>query len=263
MEIFNKLRKVVLVVEYDGGRYFGFQWQKDQPTIQDELEKAILKLTNEERRVIAACRTDTGVHARGQVVSFRTGSAWPVKVFVSGLNHYLPRDISVLKAGAVSGRFNVMKDAVSREYRYQILNRRSRASLGNDIYYHVATELDAGRMDLASKLLIGEHDFASFVTEWDREESTVRTIYDAGVKREGEVVAFSVRAKSFLTHQVRNMVGTLVRVGTGKMGIEEFESIFEMKKLSLAGPTAPAHGLCLIKVIYADNSEFKYENLCT
>jgi tRNA pseudouridine38-40 synthase len=263
VEIFNKIRKIVLVVEYNGGRYFGFQWQKDRPTIQDELEKAILKLTGEERRVIAACRTDTGVHARGQVTSVRTGSMVPVKAFVSGINHFLPRDISILKAGIVSDRFNVMKDAVSREYRYLILNRRPRASLGNDMYYHVSAELDAGQMDLASKLLIGEHDFASFVTDWDREESTVRTIYDAGVEREGDQIAFHVRAKSFLTHQVRNIVGTLVRVGTGKMGTEEFRNILEMKKLSLAGPTAPAHGLCLMKVIYADNSEFKYENLCT
>jgi tRNA pseudouridine38-40 synthase len=263
VEIFNKLRKIVLVVEYNGGRYFGFQWQKDQPTIQDELEKAILKLTGEERRVVAACRTDTGVHARGQVASCWTGSELPVKAFVSGLNHFLPRDISILKAGTVSAGFNVMKDAVSREYRYLILNRKPRASLGNDMYYHVTAELDAGQMDLATKLLIGEHDFASFVTDWDREESTIRTIYDAGVERGGDEIAFHIRAKSFLTHQVRNIVGTLVRVGMGKLGIEEFRNILEMKKLSLAGPTAPAHGLCLMKVIYADNSEFKYENLCT
>jgi tRNA pseudouridine38-40 synthase len=127
----------------------------------------------------------------------------------------------------------------------------------------VVAELDAGRMDLASKLLIGEHDFASFVTDWDREKSTVRMIYDTGVRREGDEISFHIRAKSFLTHQVRNIVGTLVRVGTGKMAIEEFRNIFEMKKLSLAGPTAPAHGLCLMKVIYKDNSEFNYENLCT
>jgi tRNA pseudouridine38-40 synthase len=263
VELFNKLRNIVLAVEYNGGRYFGFQWQKDRPTIQDELEMAILKLIGEERRVTAACRTDSGVHARGQVVSFRTDTVLPDKAFVSGLNHFLPKDISVLRAGTVSAGFNVMKDAVSREYRYLILNRRPRASLGNDMYYHVAAELDAGQMDLASKLLIGEHDFASFVTDWDREQSTVRMIYDTGVQREGEEIAFHVRAKSFLTHQVRNMVGTLVRVGTGKMGIEEFRNILEMKKLSLAGPTAPAHGLCLMKVIYKDNSEFKYENLCT
>jgi len=263
VEFFNNFIKIVLVVEYNGKRYCGFQWQKGSPTIQDELEKAIHKLTGENRRVVAACRTDTGVHAEGQVTSFWTGSALLPQKFVSGLNHYLPEDISIVKAGVVSEKFNVMKDAVSREYRYQILNRRTRASLGNDIFYHVVAELDAELMNVASKLLIGKHDFASFVTDWDREESTVRRIYDAGVERDGEKVAFHVKAHSFLTHQVRNMIGTLIRVGTGKIGFEEFRNILEMKKLSLAGPTAPAHGLCLMKVIYVDNSEFKYENLCT
>ena len=124
-------------------------------------------------------------------------------------------------------------------------------------------ELDTGLMDEASKLLIGEHDFASFVTAWDRDGKTVRHIYDTGVTREGQRVTFQVAANAFLTHQVRNIVGTLVRVGTGKIGIEEFKNILELKQLSLAGPTAPAHGLCLMKVIYADYSEFKYENLCT
>jgi tRNA pseudouridine38-40 synthase len=263
VEFFNNLKKIVLEVEYNGKRYYGFQWQKGCPTVQDELEKAVLSLTGENRRVSAACRTDTGVHARGQVVSFRTGLDLQPRKFVSGMNHYLPEDIAVSGAASVSTRFNVMKDAVSREYCYRIVNRRPRTALESDMYYHVMAGLDAGLMDSAAKLLIGEHDFASFVTGWDRQESTVRRIYDAGVDREGERVAFQVRAKSFLPHQVRNIVGTLVRVGTGKITIEEFNNIFEMKKLSLAGPTAPAHGLCLMKVIYADNSEFKYENLCT
>jgi len=263
VELFNNLRKIVLAIEYNGRRYYGFQWQKGRPTVQDELERAVLSLTGESRRVSAACRTDTGVHARGQVVSFMTGFVLPPGKFVSGLNHYLPEDIAVAGAAVVSDRFNVMKHAVSREYRYQIMNRRPRVALENDMCYHVMAELDAGLMDRAAGLLIGEHDFASFVTGWDRQENTVRLIYDAGVEREGEKVAFQVRAKSFLTHQVRNIVGTLVRVGMGKITVEEFNNIFEMKKLSLAGPTAPAHGLCLMKVIYADNSEFKYENLCT
>jgi tRNA pseudouridine38-40 synthase len=263
VELFNNLRKIVLAVEYDGRRYYGFQWQKGRPTVQDELEKAVFSLTGESRRVSAACRTDAGVHARGQVVSFWMDSVLPPRKFVSGLNHYLPEDIAVAGAAAVSDRFNVMKDAASREYRYQIMNRRPRVALGNDMCYHVMTELDAGLMDRAAGLLIGERDFASFVTGWDRQESTVRRIYDAGVAREGEKVTFHVRAKSFLPHQVRNFVGTLVRVGTGKMTIEEFNNILEMKTLSLAGSTAPAHGLCLMKVIYEDNSEFKYENLCT
>ncbi len=263
MKLFNNIEKIVLVVEYNGKHYHGFQWQKGVPTVQDELEKAICKLTGENRRVLAACRTDAGVHASGQVVSFRTGSGFPPKAFIGGLNHYLPEDISVRGAGIVSERFNVMKDAVRREYRYRIMNRRTRSPLFRDYYYIVEAELDIGLMDEASKLLIGEHDFASFVTAWDRDGGTVRHIYDAGVTREGEVVTFQVVANAFLTHQVRNIVGTLIRIGTGKIGIEEFKSILELKKLSLAGPTAPAHGLCLMKVIYADCSEFKYENLCT
>jgi tRNA pseudouridine38-40 synthase len=263
MEFFKNINKVVLVIEYNGKRYCGFQWQTGVPTVQNELEKAIKKLTGETRRVLASSRTDTGVHAQGQVVCFRIAAdISPVK-FVSGLNHFLPDDISVRGAARVSQRFNVMKDAVSREYRYRILNRRTRSPLARDFYFMVKSELDAGPMDEASKLLIGEHDFASFVTAWDRDGGTVRRIYEAGVTRVDDQVTFRVVANAFLTHQVRNIVGTLIRVGTRKLGIEEFNNILELKQLALAGPTAPAHGLCLIKVTYADSSEFKYENLCT
>ncbi|MBN1375522.1 MAG: tRNA pseudouridine(38-40) synthase TruA [Dehalococcoidia bacterium] len=262
MEFFNNIKKIVLVIEYDGKRYHGFQWQKGVPTIQDELEKAIRKLTGENRRVVAACRTDTGVHARGQVTCFRTGSALSPQTFVSGLNHYLPDDISVKGAEAVTQRFNVMKDAMSREYRYRILNRRTPSPLARDFYFMVRPELNTGLMDEASNLLIGEHDFASFVTAWDREGDTIRHIYQAGVTRDGDEVTLQVVANAFLTHQIRNIMGALIRVGTGKITVKEFKKILEMKQLSLAGPTAPAHGLCLMKVIYADSSEFKYENLC-
>jgi len=262
VELFNNLKKIVLVVEYNGKRYCGFQWQKGQPTVQAELEKAIHKLTGERRRVVSACRTDTGVHALGQVVTFWTGSKLPCRKVVSGLNHYLPADISVRGAATVSKDFNVMKDAVRREYRYLILNSSTRSPLLDDFSYHVSTKLDLGLMSRAARMLKGEHDFASFVTAWDREKSTVRHIYETIFKKEGNLIAFHVVANSFLTHQIRNIVGTLVRVGTGKTGVDEFKRILERKKLSLAGPTAPAHGLCLMKVTYGDNSEFKYENLC-
>ena len=262
MELFNNLKKIVLVVEYNGECYHGFQWQPGIPTIQDELEKAIQKLTGEQRRVLAACRTDAGVHAEGQVVSFRMQSILPLERYISGLNHYLPEDISVKMAGVVSEAFNVMKDAVKREYKYLILNRRIRSPLTMGYYYIVGKELDTDLMDQATKKLVGEHDFASFVTCWDREESTVRNIYEADIKRDGEKVTFQVSANAFIMHQVRNIVGTLIQVGTKKIGLEEFKNILELKQLSLAGPTAPAHGLCLMKVSYASNSEFKYENLC-
>jgi tRNA pseudouridine38-40 synthase len=262
VELFNNIKKIVLVVEYNGRRYNGFQWQKSVPTVQDELEKAIFKLTGERRRVIAACRTDTGVHARGQVVSFRTESGLMPPVFTRGLNHYLPGDIGITGALAVSERFNVRKDAARREYRYYIWNRRSRSPLEADYSFHVAGKLNIDAMDRAGRLLIGRHDFASFATAWDRKESTVREVFESGVTAENGKVIYRIVAGSFLTHQVRNTAGALLRVGTGKMQIEEFKQVLEAKKVSLAGPAAPAHGLCLIRVIYPEDSEFKYENLC-
>lgn len=263
MEHLNKLIKIVLVIEYSGKRYFGFQWQNGRPTIQAELEKAITRLTRENRRVVAACRTDAGVHALGQVVSFRTASELSPEKFISGLNHYLPDDIVVKQAGRVSPTFNIMKHAVRREYMYKIINRHFRPALMNDYYCHVRAKLDVKPMNRAARMLVGEHDFASFVTDWDGEKSTIKHIYEAGVEKDGEKVTFKVAANSFLTHQVRNIVGTLIRVGNGKISVEEFKKILELKKLSLAGPTAPAHGLYLMKVIYPENVEFKYENLCT
>lgn len=263
MGLFNNLTKIVLVIEYNGKGYYGFQWQKGLPTVQGDLEKAIYKLTGERRRVIAACRTDTGVHAKGQVASFRTNSKLPPQTFIKGLNHYLPEDIAVTRAGRVSEKFNVRKDAIKREYEYFILNRKSRSPLACDFSFLLSGELNIEDMNVACNLLVGKHDFASFVTSWDRKERTVRHIYEAEVNKQGDFVKFRVLANSFLTHQVRNTVGTLVRVGTGKIDVEDFKNILEAKKLSLAGPAAPARGLRLKRVIYADSSEFKYENLCT
>lgn len=263
MENLNNLIRIILIIEYNGKRYFGFQWQSGRPTIQAEMERAIHKLTGENRRVVTACRTDAGVHALAQVVSFRTASQLSPSVFVNGLNHYLPDDIAVTKAGRISNSFNIMKSVIRREYIYRILNRRSRSALLDDYYCLVRPGLNVTEMDRAARLLVGEHDFASFVTDWDGEKSTVKCIYEAGVERDGAQVIFNVAANSFLTHQVRNIVGTLIRVGTGKIGVGEFKDILESKKQNLAGPTAPAHGLCLMKVIYPEDSEFKYENLCT
>lgn len=262
MGLFNNINKIVLVVEYNGRQYCGFQWQKGAPTIQSELEKAILKLTGEQRRVIAACRTDTGVHARGQVVSFRTESRLPPKTFTRGLNHYLPEDIAIAGACSVSEKFNVRKDAARREYRYYILNRPSRSPLAEEQAFHVAEKLNIDLMDRAAGLLVGKHDLISFATAWDRQESTVRQVFESGVTAENGKIVFKIVAGSFLTHQVRNTVGTLLRVGTGRMDIKEFKGILEARKVSTAGPAAPAHGLCLIQVVYPEGSEFKYENLC-
>jgi len=255
VKLFNSFNKIVLVVEYDGRNYYGLQWQSNLPTIQAELEGAIRKVTGESSRVIAASRTDTGVHARGQVVSFRTKSALTPQTFVRALNHYLPRDIAVKGACKVNMDFNVRRDAVSREYDYYILNSSTRSPLFEGFAYFVPGRLNIKAMNKACKFLEGEHDVASFAAALGKLRSTMRTVYEAKVIREDEMVTYHMTADSFLPHQVRNTVGLLIRIGLGKVGLEEFQQIIEAKRPGLAGPTAPAHGLCLTRVNYPGNVE--------
>lgn len=243
--------KVVLIVEYDGAHYHGFQLQAGVPTIQGEIEKALEKLTGDKTRVIAASRTDAGVHARGQVVSFRTKSSHSLQTFVKGMNYYLPKDIAVKTAHRVRDSFNVRRSAVSREYNYYMLNSSVRSPLREGYSYLVPGNLDISAMNRACQLLLGEHDFASFATSMGVElRSTVRRVYKAEVRREGELVIFNIVANSFLAHQVRNTIGALIKVGLGNMSDDEFYGIMIAKKMGLAGPTAPACGLCLMQVNY-------------
>ncbi len=252
MRLITDVTRIVLIVEYDGTRYHGFQLQASLPTIQGEIEKALFKLVGERTRVMAASRTDAGVHAKGQVVSFRTGSTLPVPTFVKGLNYYLPGDIAVKMAYKVDDSFNVRRDAISREYNYYILNSPTRSPIRRGFSHLVAGHLDIEAMNRACQALAGEHDFASFATCLDAEtKGTVRSVYKAQVEREdGELVVFGMKANSFLPHQVRNTVGALIGVGLGKMSIDEFRGIMEAKNPGRAGPTAPACGLCLERVNY-------------
>lgn len=243
--------KIVLIVEYDGTNYHGFQLQAGLPTIQGEIEEALRKLTGEKTRVAAASRTDAGVHAKGQVVSFRTRSLLPPLTFIKGLNYYLPDDIAVTAAHRVADSFNARRGALGREYNYYILNSLTRSPLRQGFSYLVAGQLNIEAMNEACQALVGEHDLASFASELGVEiKNTVRTVYRAEVAKDGDLVIFKMVANSFLPHQVRNTVGTLIRVGLGKMTVEEFHSIMETRKLGLAWPTAPAHGLCLMRINY-------------
>jgi len=252
--------KIVLILEYDGTRYHGLQLQAGLPTIQGEIEKALWKLTGERTRVVAASRTDAGVHARGQVVSFRAGSPHSPRTFVNGLNYYLPRDIAVKAAHRVGDSFNVRRHAVSREYNYYILNSLTRSPLGEGFSYLVSGRLEIEAMNQVCQALVGEHDFASFVNNNEvAAKSTVRKVYRAEMRKDGEFVIFNMVANSFLMHQVRNTVGTLIRVGLGKMSREEFYGILEAEKPGLAWPTAPARGLCLMQVNYQNPFE---EDIC-
>ncbi len=248
--------KLVLILEYNGTRYHGFQLQVNKPTIQEEIEKALEKLTGEKIRVMGASRTDTGVHARGQVISLRTRSSHSLQTFVKGLNYYLPRDIAVKAAHRVKDSFSVRHYAVSREYNYYILNSLTRSPFREGFSYLVSGHLDIDAMNQASQALIGEHDFASFTTGIGGEiKSTVRRVYRAEVRKDGKLAVFNMLASSFLPHQVRNTAGALIRVGLGKMSGNEFYSLMEAKTPGLAGPTAPANGLCLMQVNYPHSFE--------
>ncbi|MFC1934686.1 tRNA pseudouridine(38-40) synthase TruA [Chloroflexota bacterium] len=245
--------KVALITEYNGARYCGFQLQANGPTIQGEIEQGLRKLTGGKIRVAAAGRTDAGVHARGQVVSFRTKALLPLEAFVKGLNYYLPEDIVIKGASRVDDSFDVRRSAVSREYRYCILNNPARSPLKQGFAYLVTAKLDTRVMKQACRGLIGRHDFASFVTgDGSGIKSTIRNVYNAEIEKKGELVIFNIAANSFLPHQVRNTVGALVRIGLSKITVDEFNNIVQARKPGLARPTAPACGLCLMRINYPE-----------
>jgi tRNA pseudouridine38-40 synthase len=241
--------KYILFVAYDGTQYHGFQWQVGLPTIQDELEQAMKKFCGWSSRIMAASRTDTGVHAKGQVVSFWAKSNLSPVTIVKALNHYLPQDIAIKAAYIADGDFNVRRDAISREYHYYILNSDTRSPFSHRFALFMPRMLNIKAMNEACQFIQGEHDFISFTNSLDT-KGTVRYVHQAKIAREGDSVVFRMVANSFLPHQVRNTAGLLLQVGLGKMNSRSFRDIMEAKSLGLAGPRAPAHGLCLLKVNY-------------
>jgi len=246
----NWSSKFILLIEYDGTQYHGFQWQVGLPTIQNELEQAIRRFCGQSGRVMAASRTDAGVHARGQVVSFWAKSTLDTMALVRALNYYLPGDIAVKAAYRASDDFNVRRDALSREYHYHILNSDTRSPLSQRFALFVPKMLDIQAMNEACQLIRGEHDFASFASSFDGSKSTLRNVYEAGIEKKEDFTVFRIVASSFLAHQVRSTVGLLIRLGLGKRSIEDFRDIMEARSLGLAGPLASACGLCLKKVNY-------------
>jgi tRNA pseudouridine38-40 synthase len=242
-------RRIALVVEYDGTGYAGSQYQKNVPTIQGELEKALNKLTGERTRVALAGRTDAGVHAEGQVVSFRTRAPYEVKVFVRALNARLPQDIAVRSAREVSLSFQVRRQARRRWYRYLIYNGRERPALLRGYCWRIAQPLDVEAMQGAAQYLVGEHDFAAFAAP-AAPGRTARTVYRAEVRCRRSWVTFDIEANSFLLQQVRRTVGALVQVGLGKQTVEDFRRLLASAQRGAATLAAPPRGLCLMAVEY-------------
>lgn len=243
------IRYVRATVEYDGTDYCGFQWQADQPTVQGELERALAKVTQEDIRITAAGRTDAGVHARGQVIAFHTGWRHPLSELERALNAVLAEDVVVWELQPAEEEFHPRFSARSREYRYTIFNQPRRSPLARRFAYHWPHALDVEAMRQAAHKLIGTHDFATF-GQPPQGENTVRQVLRAEFTCEGPFIHFDIEANAFLQRMVRSIVGTLLQVGSGKLSSADFEEILRAADRSLAGPTAPPHGLCLMRVNY-------------
>jgi len=249
-----------LLIEYEGTRYHGFQIQKDVPTIQGEVEKAIQKVTGEMIRLYGAGRTDAGVHAKGQVAAFETESTLSAEIFVKALNSYLSPDIAIKDACIVKASFDPRRDAVSREYRYTINNSTVRSPISRKWAYSVLKKLNIENMNAASEILLGEHDLAPFTNKEGATKNTVRMVTKAEFEQENEFLYFDMVSRAFLPQQVRRTVGSLLEVGSGKLEVSEFFEIACSGEIGRAKPVVPPHGLCLIKVNYSDIG-FSYENI--
>ncbi len=245
--------RLALVVEYEGTHYHGFQYQANAPSIQGELEKAISRFTGESLRVRGAGRTDAGVHALGQVVAFDTDATHLLGGFVRGLNFYLPDEIAVKAAYRAADDFDPRRMAVSRTYRYTINCGATRSPLIRRTACQLGEPLDMRKMRSAASEFVGKHDFARFAAPLGRPgASTVRHIYEAKLHQDGKIISLEVEGNAFLPRQVRRMAGALVDVGRQRFTTDELRSMIHCEPSGLVARSLPAHGLCLLRVTYAD-----------
>jgi tRNA pseudouridine38-40 synthase len=240
-----------LIIEYDGTRYHGWQRQKDDRSIQGEIEKALQKMTARKVTVIGSGRTDAGVHAEGQVASFECDTRLEPEALLNGLNSLLAEDIVIKACEQVSATFHARYDAKRKIYRYQILNRSTPAAIGRQYAWFIRKSLDQDAMRAAISHIIGRNDFKSFEGTGSPRQHTTRQIYSAElIEHQGGLLIFHIEADGFLRYMVRNIVGTLVDVGMHKLTPDDFKRILDSKDRSQASATAPAHGLTLLKVKY-------------
>jgi tRNA pseudouridine38-40 synthase len=240
-----------LTLEYDGGPYCGFQAQAKLPTVQAALERAIHAFSGETLRVQAAGRTDTGVHAAGQVVHVDLARDWPAETVRNALNaHLRPEPIVVLEAALAPEGWHARFSAVARRYRYVILNRESPPALAQGRVWHLRKALDAEAMHAAAQALAGKHDFTTFRDVACQAKSPVKTLDEVSVRRAGEEVVLEFSARSFLHRQVRSMTGSIAEVGLGKWSAADLKAALDAADRKACGPVAPAEGLYLTAVSY-------------
>ena len=252
-----------LLVEYDGRPFNGFQAQDGQPSVQSALEEAIFKFSGQSLRLTAAGRTDTGVHATGQVVTFDLEKVFPAKVVRDALNAWLtPKPVSVLAADICDDDFSARFSATGRMYLYRVLNRAAPPAIDQGRVWHVKKPLDVEAMSEAAQALIGHHDFTTFRFIGCQAKSPMRTLDIARVKRFGEEIHCVFAARSFLHRQVRSMVGTLVDIGTGRYPVSYMADALAAADRAACGQVAPAQGLYLTQVTYDAEPNFeKYASI--
>ncbi|MGA8534594.1 MAG: tRNA pseudouridine(38-40) synthase TruA [Candidatus Tumulicola sp.] len=246
------LTTVRLTVEYDGTDFCGFQWQPALRTVAGTLEAALSRLLTEPIKVSAAGRTDAGVHACGQVVSFSTARAFPFERLGVALNSELPKDVGVREAAVANPSFSARFSAVERTYVYAVLNRPQPSPLLARHAYHVWLPIDPAAMTAAAAELLGERDFRSFCGILPENGVTIREVRRLRVERRGELLRIETTASGFLHRMVRTIVGTLIDCGTGRRRAEELPAILAARDRREAGHTAPANGLYLAGVRYED-----------
>jgi tRNA pseudouridine38-40 synthase len=242
-------------IEYDGTNYNGWQKQIDGvPTIQESIETALFQFCGQTIKITAAGRTDTGVHAKGQVAHFdldygaRDLSGFNLQKAINALLR--PQSISILQAEIVPNDFHARFDAVSKIYRYRIFNRFAPPNFEKNFVEHIYGDLDCEQMQEGANYLIGTHDFTSFRAQYCQAKSPIRSIDSAEILKVGEEIQFMFQGKSFLHHQVRNMVGSLLMIGQKKWEPIKINEILKAKNRVMAGPTAPPQGLCLERIFY-------------
>jgi tRNA pseudouridine38-40 synthase len=248
-------RNLKLVVQYDGGRYLGWQRQREedpgQPrTIQGKLEQVLSRMTGDPVRLIGACRTDAGVHAEAQVANFLTSSSLSLQEILAYLSRYLPEDIAVTAADQVDERFHARYRSRRKRYVYRIWTAPQPHVFRRRYCLHLPGTLDLEAMRRAAGLLLGRHDFRSFTTAKSKTKSAVRTLHALEVRDRDGWVELHFEGDGFLHNMARILAGTLLEVGAGRLAPEAMTDILEARDRSAAGPLAPAQGLCLLEVLY-------------
>ncbi|WP_163937352.1 tRNA pseudouridine(38-40) synthase TruA [Paraferrimonas sp. SM1919] len=253
--------RIALGLEYDGSKYYGWQRQREVDTVQARLEKALSTVANEPIELQCAGRTDAGVHATNQVIHFETNAVRPLKAWTMGINANLPADIAIKWAKEVDADFHARFSATARKYRYVISNKPLRPGIMQSGVTHHYESLDAELMHECAQVLIGEQDFTSFRAAQCQSNSAFRNVHHVQVTRHGDYLVVEISANAFLHHMVRNIVGSLLEVGSGNKDAAWFKSVLEAKNRDLAAPTAKPNGLYLVSVTYP--AQFELPKMAT